>query len=123
MLSQTLKKIDKVSNKTMFTVAACLVIVCQLVAMALVVNGQVERAESRDSAAGSQRLSVARCNEAGVVAMQQNCLQQAIGGLSAAERADQPNQGPAVTSTGTSARGKPLKGSAPGLVSVTYTAP
>ena len=123
MLSQTLKKIDKVSNKTMFTVAACLVIVCQLVAMALVVNGQVERAESRDSAAGPERLAAARCNDVGVVAMRQNCLQQAIGGLSAAERADQPNQGPAGVSPGTAVRGKPLKGSAPGLVSVTYTAP
>lgn len=49
MLSDHLKKIDRTSSRNLFLIASVLVIVCQLVAMALVAGSQVQRAELRES--------------------------------------------------------------------------
>lgn len=78
MFSDHLKKIDHMPYKTMLGMAACLVILCQLVAMVLVVDGQVRKAEARDSSRGSQRLAIDRCNEASSAATRQSCIQQTM---------------------------------------------
>lgn len=76
MFSASLKKIDHMPFKTMLALAACLVIICQLIAMALVVEGQVRKAEARDSSLDSRRTAIAQCNQAGTAAARQSCVQQ-----------------------------------------------
>ncbi len=78
MFFDHLKKIDHMPYRTMLGLAACLVILCQLVAMVLVVDGQVRKAKARDSSLGSQRLAIAQCNEASSAAARQSCIQQTI---------------------------------------------
>ena len=121
MFSQTLKKMDEMPHKTLLVVAACLVILCQLVAMALVVDGQVKRVEARDSALSSQRLAVVRCNEAGLIAMRQSCIQQAMAAWSAAGQPESSSQGQAAANPEAIGRGDAPAGKAPGLVAVSYT--
>ena len=65
MFSDHLQKIDEVPYKTLLGVAAGLVILCQLIAMVLVVDGQVEKAQVRDLRYASEQMAIARCSEPG----------------------------------------------------------
>ena len=77
MFSDHLKKIDNAPAKTLFLIAGALVIVCQLVAMALVVDGQVAKAKNRDAAFASERLAVIQCMESTMGSARHSCVQQA----------------------------------------------
>jgi len=77
MFSDHLQKIDEVPYKTLLGVAAGLVILCQLIAMVLVVDGQVEKAQVRDLWYASERMAIARCSEGSMGAARQSCIQQA----------------------------------------------
>ena len=92
MFFESLKKMDEMPYKSMLGVAAVLVILCQLVAMALVVNGQMKKAETRDSALELRRIAVAECNEAGAVATRQSCIQQTGDALRLPDRIEPSNQ-------------------------------
>ncbi|MDB5928435.1 MAG: hypothetical protein JWR60_142 [Polaromonas sp.] len=48
MFSEHLKKVDPVSRLGLFGVVAGLIFVCQLVALVMVANGQVQKAQHRD---------------------------------------------------------------------------
>ena len=61
MFSDHLNIIDKTPNKKLFLVAAGLVLVCQLVAMALVAGGQVEKAQLRQASQASFQTAMASC--------------------------------------------------------------
>ena len=63
MFSDHLQKIDHASGKTMLLIAGGLVIVCQLVALVLVSQGQVEKAQARENSQASQRTATAWCFE------------------------------------------------------------
>ena len=63
MFSDHLPKIDHTARHNLFVIAAALVMVCQLVAMVVVADGQVKKAEVRESQMQSQRLVVAQCLE------------------------------------------------------------
>lgn len=76
MFSQYLQKIDQLSLKTLFGVAAGLVILCQLVAMALVVDGQVSKAQLRDTQYAAERVAFAYCIESSNGVARNNCLRQ-----------------------------------------------
>lgn len=121
MFSDSLKKMDEMPYKTMLGVAACLVILCQLVAMALVVDGQVKRAEARDSALDSRRIAVAQCNEAGSVAKRQNCIQQAMAALSLPDDPEASNQVQVLANTGAIERGDAPTGQVRGFMPASYT--
>jgi hypothetical protein len=77
MFSDHLPKIDEVPNRTLFMVAAGLVILCQLVAMTLVVDGQVNMAQVRDALRVSERTAINRCMESSLGAARHSCIQQA----------------------------------------------
>ncbi len=62
MFSEHLPKIDQTRSRNLFVIAAALVMVCQLVAM-VVTDGQVKKAEFRESQMQSQRLVLAQCLE------------------------------------------------------------
>lgn len=64
MFSDHLRKIDQAPHKTLLLVAAGLVIVCQLVAMALVAGEQVQKAQMRGNNDVSRQAAVASCVEA-----------------------------------------------------------
>jgi hypothetical protein len=63
MFSDHLPKINQTSGSNLFVIAGALVMVCQLVAMVVVTDSQVRKAEVRDSQMQSQRLVVAQCLE------------------------------------------------------------
>lgn len=77
MFSDHLKPVEEAPAKTLLGVAACLVILCQLVAMVIVVDGQVRKAELRDAGYVTQRVAVAQCIESTVGFARQACLQDA----------------------------------------------
>ena len=61
MFSEQLKPIDKMSDNTLLLLAAGLVLVCLLVAMALVAGGQVEKAELRQLGEANFQSALATC--------------------------------------------------------------
>ena len=73
MFSDHLQKIDHASGKTMLLIAAGLVIVCQLVAMVLVSQGQVEKAQAREANQASARAATAWCVESSRGAALKDC--------------------------------------------------
>ena len=77
MFSDHLPKIDEVPSKMLFLVAAGLVILCQLAAMALVVDGQVNLAQDRDAMRDSERTAINQCMESRLGAARHDCIQQA----------------------------------------------
>lgn len=76
MFSEHLRKIDTIGSRNLFFVAGALVIVCQLVAMAMVADGQVKKAEMRESTLTAQSLAMAQCFETSVRFDRQSCLVQ-----------------------------------------------
>ncbi|WP_309684170.1 hypothetical protein [Polaromonas sp.] len=76
MFSDHLRRIDVVSFKTLFGVAAGLVIVCQLIAMMLVVDGQVARANARDALRVSDQRAVVQCMESSLGVARHSCMLQ-----------------------------------------------
>ncbi len=63
MFSDHLSIIDEAPTKTLLVIAAGLVIVCQLVAMVMVADGQVEKAQLREANHASARAATAWCIE------------------------------------------------------------
>jgi len=76
MFSDPLQPPDEPSYKVWLSAAAGLVIVCQLVAMALVVDGQVERAHARGFQYASERSAQAQCRQSRLGSERQNCVLQ-----------------------------------------------
>lgn len=121
MLSDWLKKLEEMSGKTLLGLAACLVILCQLLAMVLVVQGQVRKAEARDSGLDSRRLALAKCNEAASVAARQSCLQQTLAAFSPPPEPEAANQAQALADAASFEGGKLAAGKAQGLMPASYT--
>lgn len=76
MFSDHVQKIDRTSGRTLFLIAGALVILCQLVAMGIVADGQVQKAAARDSHLSSQRLALAQCFENNFGAERGSCVRQ-----------------------------------------------
>ncbi len=76
MFSDHLQKLDRISGRSLFLMAGGLVIACQLVAMVMVADEQVRKAELRDSQLSSQRAAIARCFEGNTRAERQSCMLQ-----------------------------------------------
>ncbi|MEO7400228.1 MAG: hypothetical protein ABIV07_05595 [Polaromonas sp.] len=121
MFSEQLKKMDEMPYKTMWGVAACLVILCQLLAMVLVVQGQVRKAEIRDSSLDSRRMAIAKCNEAASAAARQSCVQQTLAAFSSPPEPEAANQAQALASPASFERGDAAAGKAQGLMPASYT--
>jgi hypothetical protein len=73
MFSDHLPIIDEAPTKTLLVIAAGLVIVCQLVAMVLVADGQVEKAQLREASHASARAATAWCIESSRGAALRDC--------------------------------------------------
>ena len=63
MFSDHLRKIDDSPIKALLLIGAGLLIICQLVAMVLVADGQVEKAQLREASQASARAATAWCLE------------------------------------------------------------
>ena len=74
MFSDRLRKIDQAPHKTLLLVASGLVIVCQLVAMALVAGEQVQKAQMRGDSDASRQAAVASCVETSRGVAVKNCF-------------------------------------------------
>lgn len=75
MFSDHLRKIDDAPHKTWLLVAAGLVMVCQLVAMALVAGEQVQKAQMRGDSQASRQVAVASCVETSRGVAVKDCFQ------------------------------------------------
>ncbi len=84
MFSNHLQKIDRTAGRNLLWIAAALVIVCQLVAMALVAGSQVQKAALRESKLTTQNLAMARCFEASARYDRHSCMLQATADTQAA---------------------------------------
>ena len=76
MFSDQLQKIDKMPYKTLLVVAGGLVFLCQLVAMVLVVDSQVEKAQIRDAHYSSAQMVIADCSENYSGPARSRCIEQ-----------------------------------------------
>lgn len=74
MFSDHLRKIDEAPHRTLLFVAAALVMVCQLVAMALVAGEQVQKAQMRVDSQVSRQVAVASCVETSRGVAIKDCL-------------------------------------------------
>jgi hypothetical protein len=74
MFSDHPRKIDNTLPRILLWVAAGLVMVCQLVAMALVAGEQVQKAQMRGSSQASRQVAVASCVETSRGAAVRECL-------------------------------------------------
>ena len=88
MFSDHLQKIDKLPYKTLLVIAAAMVFLCQLVAMVLVVDSQVEKAEMRDAHYSSAQMVLADCSENYSGAVRNRCIEQMRSELASASAAD-----------------------------------
>lgn len=93
MFSDHLRKIDEAPAKTLMLIAAGLLMVCQLVAMVMVADGQVEKAQLREASLASVRAATAWCIQSSSGAALRNC-DQALLSLSAQAGADLGNPTP-----------------------------
>lgn len=76
MFSDHLKKIDEMPSSALMGVAAGLVFVCQLVALVLVLNGQVEKAHLHDAHYNSAQVEIADCSKTYSGAERRQCIEQ-----------------------------------------------
>lgn len=76
MLSDQFQKIERTSSRNLFLIAAGLVIACQLVAMAMVADGQVKKASLREAQISAQNVALASCFEASTRFDRGNCTRQ-----------------------------------------------
>lgn len=77
MFSDHVQKIQKFPLLSLLAVAACLVILCQLLALALVVDRQVKRAELRDLTWMAQQVAITECIERSTGPVRHGCIQHA----------------------------------------------
>ena len=77
MFFDHVQKIQKFPLLSLLAVAACLVILCQLLALALVVDRQVKRAELRDLTWIAQQVAITACIEGSTGPVRHGCIQQA----------------------------------------------
>ena len=78
MFSAQLKPIEKISANKMLLLVAGLVLVCLLIAMALVANGQVQKAQLRQASQASLQAAVANCLESQQVSVIRDCAHLAL---------------------------------------------
>ena len=76
MFSDHLQKIDKMPYKTLLVISAGLVFLCQLVAMVLVVDSQVEKAQIRDAQSSAAQMVIADCSENYSGPARSRCIEQ-----------------------------------------------
>ena len=108
MFPDHVQKIERSSGRTLFLIAGALVILCQLVAMGMVADGQVQKAAARDSRLSSQRVALAECFANTLEAARGSCVRQVYNSeltLAAASATDNP---PMASDTG--ATGSPTQG-------------
>ena len=88
MFSDYLQRIDKLPYKALLIVAAGLVFLCQLVAMVLVVDSQVERAQIRDAHYSSAQTVIADCSENYSGPARSRCIEQTRSELASSSASD-----------------------------------
>lgn len=76
MFSDHMKKVDAMPARALFGVAASLVFLCQLAALVLVVNGQVEKAYVREAYYSSVQMEIAGCSKTYSGAARSQCIEQ-----------------------------------------------
>jgi len=76
MFSEHIKKEEHAAGQNLLVIAGFLVVVCQLVALALVANEQVEKAQIRDAKLGTARAVMAQCLESSAGFERHQCILQ-----------------------------------------------
>ena len=79
MFADPMRKIERTGKHNLLLLCGALVIVCQLLAMALLVDGQVKKAQLRESQLTAQRGAMVKCFETSTGFDLQGCLGDAYG--------------------------------------------
>lgn len=74
MFSDPKRKIERTDKRSLLLLVGALVIVCQLLAMALLADGQVKKAELRESQLTAQRGAIVKCFETSTGFDLQGCM-------------------------------------------------
>ena len=93
MFSDHLRKVDELPTRALLLLAAGLVIICQLVAMVMVADGQVERAQLREARQATARAATAWCIESSRDAALRDCDRSSPSAHATSEQASSPSQG------------------------------
>ena len=115
MFSEQLQKIERTSSRNLFLIAAVLVIFCQLVAMAMVADGQVKKAALREAQLSAQNVASASCFETSAKFDVNNCVRQL-------QAENSPNIINTVTGYNPGFNGSQSNGFTGGLTNVTFAA-
>ncbi|MEO6017947.1 MAG: hypothetical protein ABIP46_11880 [Polaromonas sp.] len=115
MLSDQFQKIERTSSRNLFLIAAGLVIICQLVAMAMVADGQVKRAELRQAQISAQNVALANCFETSTRFDRNSCMQRT-------QVDNSPYAVNTVAGNGSDFGSTPSAGSVGGLMNVSFAA-
>lgn len=81
MFSEGVKKVDAMPFKALLGVAAGLVFLCQLAALVIVANGQVEKAHVREAFYSSVQLEIAGCSKTYSGVARSQCIEQVSASL------------------------------------------
>lgn len=76
MFSGHRQKVDRSGSKNLFVIAGALVILGQVGAMAMLADGQVKKAELRESQMTLQRVALAQCFESNLGTARSSCMSQ-----------------------------------------------
>ena len=120
MFSDHLKKVDEKPYKALFGVAAGLVFVCQLVALVLVVDGQVEKAHLRDAQYNSARMAVADCSDSHSGAARSQCIEQVNASLNPYSTSTPELEARAITQVAGESDASPSASNAQGMMPTTF---
>ena len=120
MFSEHLQKIDKMPYKTLLVVAAGLVFLCQLLAMVLVVDSQVEKAQIRDAQYSSAQMVIADCSENYSGQVRSRCIEQMHSELSVDAAAGGDIRAQAVTHVAGQSHASPVARRVRGLIQAAF---
>lgn len=117
MFSDHLKKVNAMPYKTLLAVAAGLTFICQIVAMVLVVDRQVEKSSVRTAQSSTEQKAIADCAEKySSAAARGQCIAQVNAALNTTTIFIPERETQAISGVQEPTDASPSSGSSPGLV-------
>jgi hypothetical protein len=120
MFSDHLKKVDEMPARALLGVAAGLVFFCQLVALVLVVDGQVEKAYLREAHDNSAQIAIADCSDNYSGSARSQCIERANAALNPASTFTPEPQAQAISRGAGQSEASPLASNVPGFMQTTF---
>lgn len=121
MFSDHVKKIDGLPLSALVGAVAGVVFVCQLVALVLVLNGQVEKAHLREAHYNSAQVEIADCSKTYSGAERRQCIEQATADFNPPSSFTPETEVQAVNQPSDQRGDSPSAAKMPGYLQATFT--